>query len=83
VGRWVPMLRTHAPWTFGLMGIGSVVAGLLAPGWLSVVLVAVGALVAIVALVVSLRHWTTPPPTTPEGRQAEARLWSTRVGDSY
>lgn len=79
----VAMLRSHAPWMFGLLGIGSVVAGMFVSGWPSVVLIAVGALVAIVALAVSLRHWTIPPATTPEGRQAEARLWSTRVGDSY
>jgi len=79
----VSMLRTHAPWMFGVLGIASVVAGLFVPGWVSAALIAAGALVAIVALAVSLRHWRIPPATTPEGRQAEARLWSTRVGDSY
>jgi hypothetical protein len=29
----------------------------------------------------SFGRWKSPPPTTPEAKQAEARLWSTRVMD--
>lgn len=48
-------------------------------------IVLVAGLAAIVlgirALFRSLRRWQPPPPTSPEAKQAEARLWATRTGD--
>lgn len=37
--------------------------------------------VGLLLLFRSLRRWKTPPATTPEAKQAEARLWATKGMD--
>jgi hypothetical protein len=48
--------------------------------WLFAVLLG-GFAVAVWRLFRSLRTWQSPPPSTPDAKEAEARLWSTRIGE--
>jgi hypothetical protein len=50
-------------------------------GWWLFAVFLSGFAVAIWLLFRSLRRWQSPPPSTPEAKAAEARLWSTRIGD--
>jgi hypothetical protein len=50
-------------------------------GWSAVAVLVVAAVIGAVFLFRSLKRWTPGPPTDAEGKQAEARLWSTRNMD--
>ncbi|HEX7463836.1 MAG TPA: hypothetical protein VF382_02945 [Actinomycetota bacterium] len=50
-------------------------------GWLVFGAIVLVCAVGFWALFRSLKKWKSPPPTTPEAKQAEARLWSTKVMD--
>ena len=49
--------------------------------WLPFVGIVVGLGAVTVWLLRSAKRWQHPPNRDPEAMQAEARLWSTRIGD--
>jgi hypothetical protein len=47
-------------------------------GWIFAGLIVPGLVVGSVFWIRSEKRWQPPPPVTPEQKQAEAELWSTR-----
>jgi hypothetical protein len=50
-------------------------------GWIVFGLLVVAAVIGVLILYRSLRRWQQPPATSPEAKEAEARLWQTRLGE--
>jgi cytoskeletal protein RodZ len=51
--------------------------------WIVFGAIVLAAAVGLWLLFRSFKKWKTPPPTAPEAKQAEARLWSTKVMDQH
>ncbi|MEP7059327.1 MAG: hypothetical protein ABI828_01230 [Actinomycetota bacterium] len=49
--------------------------------WIGLRVILLAAAVGAVLLFRSLARWRLPEPTSPEAKQAQARLWSTRTMD--
>jgi len=47
-------------------------------GWIVLGLLVAALVVGVVLLLGSMKRWRPSPPTNAEGKQAEARLWSTK-----
>ncbi len=55
-----------------LEGVGS---------WIAFAVIVVVAAFGLFVLFRSLRRWKQPAATSPEAKEAEARLWQTRLGE--